>query len=290
MSTDHLTPADGPYPVAEAPPPSRPGTLPAVLPGGHPDAAAGRTGAAALAGGYPEPLWRQAKAALQHRIELGEVKPGSRLPPERELCRMLGISRVTLRKALTALVEEGVLRAAQGRGWYVAPAERKEWPNTLESFSETARRMGLVATSRILRRECAPASFDEAEEFQIAPGTPLYRLERVRMLDAVPIAVDHSLVPADIAVGFDEVDFTVRSLYETLSGLGHELAQADTTIEARPADAALAGHLAIAAGTPVLDMRQIVRDRAQRPLLSSSIRYAGDRYRLRTSFIRGAGG
>lgn len=243
----------------------------------------------ALTGAYPEPLWRQAKSALEGRIAVGEVKPGSRLPPERELCQMLGISRVTLRKALTALVDEGVLRAAQGRGWYVAAAERKEWPNTLESFSETAHRMGLVATSRVLLRETGPASFDEAEAFQIAPGTPLYRLERVRMLDGVPIAVDHSLVPADVAIGFDEVDFTVRSLYDTIAGLGFELAQADTTIEARPADAALAGHLAIAAGTPVLDMRQIVRDRAQRPLLSSSIRYAGDRYRLRTSFMRNAG-
>ncbi|MFC4031685.1 GntR family transcriptional regulator [Streptomyces polygonati] len=254
---------------------------------------AGRPGVApsppGLTGAYPEPLWMQAKAALETRIALGEVKPGSRLPPERELCQLLGISRVTLRKALTTLVDEGVLRAAQGRGWYVAAPERKEWPNTLESFSETARRMGLVATSRILRRESGPATFDEAEAFQIAPGTGLYRLERVRMLDGVPIAVDRNLVPADIAVGFDAVDFTTRSLYDTMSDLGLELAQAETTIEARPADAALAGHLAIAAGTPVLEMRQIVRDRSQRPLLSSAIRYAGDRYRLRTSFMRSAG-
>jgi len=244
---------------------------------------------AALTTEYPEPLWRQARAALRERMATGEVKAGSRLPPERELCQLLGISRVTLRKALTSLVEEGVLRAAQGRGWYVAAAERKEWPNTLESFSETAHRMGLVPTSRVLRGEVGPATFDEAEAFQIAPGTPLYRLERVRMLDAVPIAVDQSLVPADIAVGFDEVDFTTCSLYDTIARLGHQLAQADTTIEARPADAALAGHLAIAAGTPVLDMRQIVRDRTQRPLLSSAIRYAGDRYRLRTSFMRSSG-
>jgi GntR family transcriptional regulator len=272
MSTDHMDPAAAASPAAST------------------EHAGRATVAAALTGGYPEPLWMQAKAALENRLAVGEAKPGSRLPPERELCAALGISRVTLRKALTALVEEGVLRPAQGRGWYVAPAERKEWPNTLESFSETARRMGLVATSRVLRRESRPASFDEAEAFQIAPGTPLYRLERVRMLDGVPIAVDQSLVPSDIAVGFDEVDFTVSSLYETITGLGFELAQADTTIEARPADAALAGHLAIPAGTPVLDMRQIVRDRLQRPLLSSSIRYAGDRYRLRTSFMRSAGG
>lgn len=242
-----------------------------------------------LTAGCPEPLWMQAKSALQAWIAVGEVVPGSRLPPERELCRLLGISRVTLRKALTALVEEGVLHAAQGRGWYVTAPERKEWPNTLESFSETARRMGLVPSSRVLHRDRGPASFDEAEAFQIAPGTTLYRLDRVRMLDGVPIAVDQSLVPADIAAGFDTVDFTTCSLYDTLTALGHQLAQADTTVEARPADAALADHLATAVGTPVLEMRQTVRDLDRRPLLSSVIRYAGDRYRLRTSFTRHAG-
>jgi GntR family transcriptional regulator len=243
----------------------------------------------ALTTEYPEPLWEQARAALYARIAVGEVKAGSRLPPERELCQLLGISRVTLRKALAALVEEGVLRSAHGRGWYVASPERKEWPNTLESFTETARRMGLVSSSRVLRSEMGTSTLDEAEAFQIAPGTPLYRLDRVRMLDGVPIAVDESLVPGDIAAGLDAVDFTTRSLYDTIAGLGFQLAQADTTIEARQADGALAGHLAIAAGTPVLEMRQIVRDRNQRPLLSSVIRYAGDRYRLRTSFLRGAG-
>jgi GntR family transcriptional regulator len=141
----------------------------------------------------------------------------------------------------------------------------------------------------VLRCAAAAATLDEAEAFQIAPGTPLHHVDRVRMLDSVPIAVDESLVPADVAAGFDDVDFTTRSLYDTLTELGFELAQADTTIEARSADAALAEHLDVAPGTPVLEMRQIVRDRTGRPLLASVIRYAGDRYRLRTSFLRGAG-
>ncbi|MFF4751099.1 GntR family transcriptional regulator [Streptomyces sp. NPDC002514] len=242
----------------------------------------------ALPAGYPEPLWAQAKAALLTRIRNGEVKPGSRLPPERELCQMLAISRVTLRKALTALVDEGVLRPAHGRGWYVTRAERGDWPNTLESFSETAHRMGLTATSRVLRRGLGPCTYDEAEAFQIAPGTRVYRLDRVRMLDQVPIAVDQSLLPADVAGDFDDIDFTTASLYDVLTARGRRPAQAETTVEARAADADLAAHLDIAAGTPVLEMRQIVRDPAHRPLLSSAIRYAGDRYRLRTSFSRSA--
>jgi GntR family transcriptional regulator len=241
----------------------------------------------ALASEHPEPLWARAMAALRARIAVGEFGPGARLPPERDLCRALGISRVTLRKALSVLVDEGVLLAKQGRGWYVAAPERNDWPNTLESFSETALRMGLDVTSRVLRCEAGHATFDEAEAFQIAPGTLLHRLDRVRMLGGIPIAVDQSMLPTDVAAGFDTVDFTTESLYRAVTRLGFRLGQADTTIEARPADAVLAGHLAIAAGTPVLEMRQIVRDPAQRPLLASTIRYAGDRYRLRTLFTRG---
>jgi GntR family transcriptional regulator len=244
-----------------------------------------------LPAAYPEPLWTQAATLLRTRIADGELRPGARLPPERDLCQQLSISRVTLRKALSALVDEGVLRSAHGRGWYVtAPAPpRGDWPNTLESFSETARRMGLAPTSEVLRAAAAPASFDEAEEFQIAPGTPLFRLERVRRLDGVPIAVDESLLPTDVAEGFELVDFTTASLYEIVTDRGFQLAQADTTIEARPATAAVAEHLGVPEATPILQMRQVVRDRAARPLLSSTIRYAGDRYRLRTSFTRNSG-
>jgi hypothetical protein len=75
-----------------------------------------------------------------------------------------------------------VLRPSHGRGWYVAADERKDWPNSLESFSETAARIGLTATSVVLRADTAMATLDEAETVGVAPGAPLFHLERVRML------------------------------------------------------------------------------------------------------------
>ena len=115
--------------------------------------------------GYPDPLWIQAVALVRGEIERGVLKPGMRLAPERELCQQLGISRVTLRRALGHLVEEGVLSASRGRGWYVSQAAqpRKEWPNTLESFSETADRMGLTPHSEVLQNRVDPATIDQAE-------------------------------------------------------------------------------------------------------------------------------
>ncbi|GAA1449158.1 GntR family transcriptional regulator [Leifsonia poae] len=237
---------------------------------------------------YPDPLWVQAADSLREQIAGGTLRAGSRLPPERELCLTLGISRVTLRKALQALVDDGAIAPSHGRGWYVSghADERNEWPNSLESFSETAERMGLLATSRVLTAEVSASTIDEAEKLGIAPGTPLFRLGRVRMLGGVPIALDWALIPALLLPQPERFDFTTDSLYQALADGGNELANAETTIEAREASADVASALDVEAGTPTLVMHQVVRGRGERPVLASTVQYAGDRYRLRTYFAR----
>lgn len=237
--------------------------------------------------GYPEPLWIQAVNLIRGEIDKGVLRPGVRLAPERELCRQLGISRVTLRKALGHLVEEGVLSASHGRGWYVTQSTpKKEWPNSLESFSETAARMGLKPHSTVLKAESSPASIDEAEQLAIAPGTPLFRLERVRLLDGVPIALDLTRIALALVPEIEKVDFSNRSLYSTLAEAGVEPVRADSTIEATKADDRAAEHLKVAPGDPLLVMHQLAVGPEQEPLFVSTIQYAGDRYRLRTSFAR----
>ena len=109
----------------------------------------------------PDPLWRQAADLIMHQISTGKIANGGRLPAERDLLAQLSISRVTLRRALQSLVEEGVLKPSHGRGWYVSADVPKEFPNTLESFSETAARLGLVPSSDVLRASEAPATLDE---------------------------------------------------------------------------------------------------------------------------------
>jgi GntR family transcriptional regulator len=236
---------------------------------------------------YPEPLWIQAATLIREQIDEGVLRAGARLPPERELCQQLSISRVTLRKALNQLVDAGVLNASHGRGWYVAKTvAKREWPNTLESFTETASRMGLETTSEVLRAEVTPASFDEAEELSIAPGTDLFHLDRVRLLDEMPIALDSTQIPLSVLPGIVKADFTRDSLYTTLAEAGVEPLRADATMEAREATAEEARHLRIEPGKPLLVMRQIAVDTGERPLFSSTIKYAGERYRLRTSFAR----
>jgi len=236
---------------------------------------------------YPEPLWIQAATLIRGQIDEGVLRAGARLPPERELCQQLGISRVTLRKALNQLVDAGVLNASHGRGWYVAKGVAKqEWPNTLESFTETAARMGLETQSEVLRAEAVPASFDEAEELSIVPGADLFHLDRVRLLDGMPIALDLTRIAVSVLPEAVKIDFATHSLYASLAEAGIEPVRADAAIEAREADAEAARHLGIPEGKPLLIMRQVSFDATGRPLFTSTIKYVGERYRLRTSFSR----
>jgi len=238
------------------------------------------------------PLWEQTADFISAQIENGTYPPGARLPPERELCVALDISRVTLRKALASLVDRDTLSSSHGRGWYVASGDTRppagEWPNSLESFTETAERMGLTADSVVIEQHVSPANFDEAEELTVAPGTPLLRLSRVRRLDGVPIAVDHTRLPAHLITDLAELDFSTGSLYATLDDSGVEIIRAEATIEARDATPETAAHLGIEVSRPVLVMRQLAYDARDRPLLTSTIEYSGDRYRLRTMFTRTA--
>jgi GntR family transcriptional regulator len=235
----------------------------------------------------PSPLWQQAEDAIREQIARGELRPGMRLAAERVLCQQLGISRVTLRKALGRLIDEGVLTSSHGRGWFVAQgvAPRKEWPNELESFSETATRMNLEPTAVVLRAEHARATLDEAEQLGVAPGSDVYRLDRIRLLGGVPIAVDETVLSGAFPEA-DDVDFAEASLFGVLGAAGVAPVRADSTIEARAADGPTAERLGLDERAPVLVMRQLAVDAAERALFASSITYAGERYRLRTSFAR----
>jgi GntR family transcriptional regulator len=247
------------------------------------------TKAALLASDSHEPLWVRAAEVIERHVNEGTFAPDRRLPTERELCDQLGVSRVTLRRALQHLVEAGVLRSSHGRGWYVAARSDREWPNSLESFTETARRKALVPTSKVLRAEVKEASLDEADEFGVAAGTELFVLQRVRMLDGVAIGVDASRVVLNLAPRLVDADFTNASLIEELAAQGAEPVAAESMIEARGCAEETAEHLDLQPGEPVLVMSQSMTDARGRVVLVSTITYRGDRYRLRTSFLRSGG-
>ena len=225
--------------------------------------------------------------ALAEEIARGRRSPGSRLPPERALADHFGVSRVTLRRALVELETAGVV-AHDDAGWTVAGPPIGEPPNALMSFSEMAASRGLAATARVLDLRVRPSSIDEAERLALAPGAPLVELERLRLMDAVPILIDRCQVPAALAPGLEETDFATISLYRELEErFGLRPARARFAVEAVAADDRQAGLLDLRPGEPLLRCTQVTEDEAGRAIELSEMVYRGDRYRFRATLVRG---
>jgi GntR family transcriptional regulator len=231
----------------------------------------------------PTALHRRVYDELVARIADGRLPAGGRLPPERRLCEELDVSRATLRKALAALAKEGTIVAVQGRGTYAAPPRLTEPPNALLSFSGLAATKGLQARARVLAAAERPATISEGELFGIAPGAPLFELERLRMLDGLPVAIGHSLVPLGYAPELVAQDWTSASLYEVLSAAGSAPTRASYAIEARAAEARAAELLGVPVGAPVLVTEATSFALDGRCVEDSRLVYRGDRYRFRST-------
>jgi GntR family transcriptional regulator len=160
----------------------------------------------------------------------------------------------------------------------------------LLSFAAMAASRGLTASAQVLRQEVRPATLDEAELLAVAPGSAVFELERLRMLDGMPVSVDVNRVGLTRAEAVTEGDYRVDSLYDTLERrCGRIPTKGDYTIEAISADAATAALLDVPAGAPLLLTVDRTFDQLGEPLCLSRIAYRGDRYRFRATVHRPRG-
>jgi DNA-binding GntR family transcriptional regulator len=238
-------------------------------------------------GGSSGLLYHRVYRKIADEIAAGVLAPGERLPPERELCERLAISRATVRRALKELIADGLIEAQQGSGTFVASVERVgEMPNALQSFTDLGRMRGLDAAAKVLSSVVRPSSLDEADVFAIAPGAKVFELRRVRYLDSLPVAVGWNVVPLAVAPSLPETDFTSASLYAVLENHGAGPVRADYTVEACGADADTAASLECEVGGSVLRTRTIGRDESGRVVENSEVLYRADRYRFRATLRR----
>lgn len=222
---------------------------------------------------------------LLNELHRGVFPPGSRLPGERDLSALLGVSRTTLRNALIALEKDGrVTRSAQ-RGWFVSPQTFGEPPSTLLSFTEMATARGLRPTTRVLLQRRRPASLDEAGRLGIAPAAPVLELRRVRGMDETPVCVDTVVLVRCDALA--DVDLNDRSLYEALRvHCGHHVHRSAYSVQAVAADPHVAALLRIDPGAPVLVGREVAYTADGVPLLVGENHYRGDAYRFEAELYR----
>ncbi len=179
----------------------------------------------------PVPLYRQLYQELRTAIEGDEFEIGRKLPSERQLAAEYGISRLTARRALCLLREEGYVRAYECRGSYVALGTSQTFDcDRLQGFSEKMVRQGMIPTSRLINSGIVPVTGKVARQLRVADFEKAVKIRRLRLANHIPVAVHTTYLPYPRCARVLEVDLEQRSLYQVLSEeLGIRLSCANET-------------------------------------------------------------
>lgn len=166
----------------------------------------------------PTPLYLQLQKGLRDAIENRVVQAEAAIPTERDLAEEFAISRITVRKAIDGLVDEGLLSRRRGAGTFVvAPRVEKNF-SRLTSFSEDMIARGRRPHSAWVSKSEGAVTPEEALSLGLSPGASVYRFHRVRYADGLPMALEYSTVPGYCLESLDAVG---ASLYEALEQAGH---------------------------------------------------------------------
>jgi GntR family transcriptional regulator len=188
-------------------------------------------------------------------VLIGKVKPGGKLPSEPELAKMLGVSRATLREAMRAFEEQGLIRRRQGVGTFVVRHQQvfETGVEVLESIESVAARIGLEVSMGMLNIERISANSEQAVELHRPEGTALVQLTRVINAEERPVAFLVDLLPEEILPinGLKE-DFTGSVLDWLLKRGTPELDHSKTEIQAVAAPSEIARALQIQRGDVLL--------------------------------------
>ncbi|MBU0495340.1 MAG: GntR family transcriptional regulator [Chloroflexi bacterium] len=172
----------------------------------------------------PSPLYLQLKDLLATQIEEGQLQAGDPLPSERQLCDEFDLSRTTVREALRALGQEGLIEVVPGRGAFVAsPRQGLIVQVSLAGFSSDIRRMGMTPSSRLLSAELVPNPPPAVRRaMSLQPDDQVVRLERLRLVNNVPLALhtvylNHRLCPG--LLQYNLAELSMLELLRTTYGL-----------------------------------------------------------------------
>ena len=209
---------------------------------------------------------------------LAMARPGEAIPSERQLAADYGVSRSTVREAVGGLVADGMLERVQGLGTF-AVRPRVESRLHLASFTDDMRRRGRRPSTRVLKVEAHVPPPEVVQALGLGPRDRAWQLERLRLADDEPMALELGWYPEPQFPNLGEHDLN-GSLYALMSGTyGKVVDGAEQTLWAESAGARLAETLQMPAGTPVLVFRR--RSTAHGiPIEYVVSHYRGDRYRI----------
>jgi len=220
------------------------------------------------------PLHRRLKASIEAAILAGHLRRGAALPGERILAEGLALSRVTIRKSIEGLVEEGLLLRRHGARTEVGSRVEKSLA-TLTSFSEDMSARGLAPGCRWISRQMGRPSPAEMMALGLSADAQVIRMKRLRTADGRPMALETSTVPTKF---LPSPELVGDSLYEALADLGALPQRAIQRMRSRAASAADAELLHCEPGAPLLVMERRCFLADEQIVEFSESRYRGDVY------------
>lgn len=233
------------------------------------------------------PLYQQIMVILRNQIRAGDLSPGEKVMGEAELCEAFNVSRITARRALNELADSGLVLRERGRGTRVSPRMPPDpMRATLDGLLENVGHIGRTTSVKVLRSGYRPANNEVADKLRLAPGDTVLHALRVRHVGDQSMSMLETWVPADIGAQIEDQDMSATPLLILLEEAGVPVAAATQTISATLADASTAAALNVPAGAPLIDVRRVVYDTADRPVEFIKILYLPEAYQFQMSMRR----
>ncbi|WP_163099159.1 GntR family transcriptional regulator [Peribacillus alkalitolerans] len=234
----------------------------------------------------PVPIYYQLEEWMKQQIEQGKWKVNEAIPSERELTEQFEVSRMTVRQALSNLVQEGILFKKKGLGTFVKEQKFEQVLQGLTSFSEEMVKRGMTPNSILINFEKKAATPQLAAQLALGTNEEIYQIERIRLADDVPMAFETAYLPAHLFGDMKKED-AYGSLYEFLqTQKGLQIQEAKQDIEAILADNRLAEYLNIEVGSPILQIIRTAYLQTGTPFEYVRTAYRGDRYRFNHQVTR----
>ena len=225
------------------------------------------------------PLYQQVKEDIKNAIEQGRYKAKEKIPSEAEY----SVSRITLRRAVEELCNEGYLIKRQGQGTFVSTPRihrKMAGGNRLESFTKTCQNYGMQAGARLLSRQIVPVRQEEQEFFGLGPDDLLVFVERLRTADGLPIFLENQFFPYREFKRLMEENLNDVSLFEVIERISGRKPVDSTrrTLEIARASVEQAQKMGIPLGEPLMHLNSYFIDQDGKPLCIGRQYYIGSRY------------
>ncbi len=225
------------------------------------------------------PLYHQAYLVLRDRIVGGDYPFNTVLPSEAKLCEEFDVSRITIRRALNELAEEGYVTRQQGRGTTVCYEMHARAPKAnFDGLIENLLIVGKRTEIELLAFEMRKAEAIVASALELREGDPVQYVVRRRRLSGAPFSHVVSYVPGDIAKGIGRKDLSAKPLLAILEARGVHMTSARQTVTAVAASPDLASALEVEVGVPLTRVTRIVHDQNKRAVEYIVAHYRPDKY------------